>query len=94
MVLGYHLIAIQRLQAVVGFYVLNVWVVAITPEEVEVALFRIILNHEVTLGLQQVCLCNHWLLIANLPNLLNYSYEKTRSILVVRHYSNTFVQLI
>jgi hypothetical protein len=52
LVLGYHLVAVQRLQAVVGFYVLNVWVVAITPEKVEVALFRIILNHEVTLGLQ------------------------------------------
>ena len=94
MVLGYHLVAVQRLQAVVGFYVLNVWVVAITPEEVEVALFRIILNHEVTLGLQQVCLCNHWLLIANLPNLLYYSYEEARGVLVVRHDSNTFLQLV
>ena len=94
MVLGYHLVAVQGLQTVVSFYVLNIWVVAITPKEVKVALLWIILDHEVTLRLQQVSLCNQRLLIAYLPNLLNYSYEEARCVLVVWHDSHTFGQLV
>lgn len=93
-VLSDHLVAVEILQTIVGFNVLNIGVVSIAPEKVEVALFRIVLYHKVALRLFQACCSDFRLIVSDFSNFFNYCNEKARSVLVMGHYSDTLGKLL
>jgi len=91
-VLRNHEVWVQTLQAVVCTNVLDVRIVPIGSEEIKVALLWVLLDHGVLEYFWHFVTCKDWLIVVTLGDLLNYGDEETRSVLVVGHYTNAFVQ--